>query len=119
MASLPYHTTPEMDPAFAGTTCIKLVGMISLNPQWVLAALPKSITKKPITRLHEALSTQEVDLQVELTPLKLKLADIIRLHVGDVIKTDHPITEPAKLPFSRKPSVTSTSVNPTPINPFK
>ena len=69
-----------------------------LDSQWVLKNLPtcQSSTIPPV-RLHEALASQDVVLHIELNPLPLKLADILRLQIGDVIKTDHPTTEPVKL----------------------
>ncbi len=79
-------------------TCANESITIYLHPQWVSDALPSNYrsTKSPVT-LHEALATQRLQLHVTLNPLPLKLADVIRLQVGDVIKTDHPITDPLAL----------------------
>ena len=74
-----------------------------LHPEWVLDALPlQTLSKKQLSTLDQALTTQPVNLNVELNPLSLKLADILRLSIGDVIKTDHPITEPAQLSHQNK-----------------
>ncbi len=79
-------------------TCVNETITIYLHPQWVSDALPSNYrSKKSPATLHEALATQRLQLHVGLNPLPLKLADIIRLQVGDVIKTDHPITDPLKL----------------------
>ena len=74
-----------------------------LNPEWVLSALPTySITKKATATIQQSLATQRLNLEVALTSLPLKLADIIRLRVGDVIKTDHSLSAPAQLTLQHK-----------------
>ncbi len=76
---------------------------IYIPPQWVLDTLPAPKTiQSATTDLHLALATQQLHLHVELSPLPLKLADIMRLQVGDVIQFDHPITQPARLVHQQK-----------------
>lgn len=83
--------------------CINKTMALYLNPQWVLATLPSThVNEKPVSTLQEALSSKRVQLQVELTPLRLKLTDVMQLNTGDVIKTDHPIHEPAYLSHQKK-----------------
>lgn len=90
---------------------------IYLHPQWVLNALPSNDRiKKPTIPLQEALASQQLNVQVELKPMPLRLADIIRLQVGDVIKTDHPITEPAQLSHQQQ-SICSVEIGKS--NSFK
>lgn len=74
--------------------CISL----HLHPEWVLNHLPAyDAPKTPPIALHDALAPQTIPLHVVLNPLPLKLADVMRLQVGDVIKTDQLITEPLTL----------------------
>lgn len=69
-----------------------------LHPQWVLNALsPHETMQKSISHLCEALDPHVLRCQVDLNPVSLPLEDIIRLQVGDVIKTDHPLTAPLLL----------------------
>ena len=69
-----------------------------LHPHWVLNALPKhQLVQKPKDNLHEALEPQLLHWHVELNPVSLQLEDMIRLQVGDVIRTDHPLTTPLLL----------------------
>ena len=69
-----------------------------LHPQWVLQALPPhEIVQKPTGNLHDALDPQLLHWHVELSPVSLQLEDMIRLQVGDVIRTDHPLTMPLLL----------------------
>lgn len=99
------YSPPLDDWFYIGTPSLTLTLYCSdktmplyLDPQWVLNALPSTkIPGKPVLTLHQALATQRINLDIELTSLSLKLSDVIRLNVGDVIKTDHPITKPAQL----------------------
>ena len=70
-----------------------------LHPQWVLTALgPHEIIQPPmIGDLQSALEPQLLHWQVELNPVSLPLEEILRLQVGDVIRTDHPLTTPLLL----------------------
>ncbi len=73
--------------------CANQLQTLFLHPQWVLNALPLyERTDKPIDSLDDALASTRLPLQIELSPVLLRLADITSLRVGDVIKTDHPIT---------------------------
>lgn len=93
---------PNLDEWFYhGSPCLALTFntiTLYLHPQWVLNALPSHTkTQNIITNLTDALDPQPIQLQVELNPVSLRLNDVIRLQVGDVIKTDHPITTPLQL----------------------
>ena len=96
---------PKEDWFYIGTpsltltlSCFEHEANFYLNPQWVLSNLPSEhVVKNPVATLHQALATQHIDLTVVLTPLPLKLADLFRLSVGDLITTDHAITQPAYL----------------------
>lgn len=69
-----------------------------LHPQWVLNALPPGpISLKPIIGLNNALQSISINLHVQLCPIPLHLKDMLRLQVGDIIKTDHPIADPVVL----------------------
>lgn len=84
-------------------TCAGETTTLFMDPQWVLDALPATdCSKKSIIPLDDALATQALDLHVTLNPLPLKLADILRLQVGDLIKTDHPIAEPMTLTYQQQ-----------------
>ncbi len=65
-----------------------------LHPQWMMKKIARPMRSlKPKVHLEEALSNQRLQCQVDLTPLSLKLNDVINLRVGDVIKTDHKLTD--------------------------
>lgn len=83
--------------------CDQHILHLALHHQWVLNTIPLAQTStKPICPLNDALAEQVLQLNVVLDPLTLKLADVIRLCVGDVIKTDHPVTTPLKLSHYNK-----------------
>lgn len=74
-----------------------------LHPQWVINALPQhSSTLKPTCSLDTLFDPYPVKLEIELNPTSLTLAEITQLEVGDVIKTDHPITSPLRLKHTEK-----------------
>lgn len=79
-------------------TCLHPNITLYLHPQWVLCALPKNHNSKikPIA-IHKAIDTKKIDLQVALIPVPLPLKSMLNLRVGDVIKTDHPLTAPLHL----------------------
>lgn len=82
---------------------INQVMTIYLHPQWVLSALPlPELTQHPLAKLSDALAAEKVNLHVELNPVPLKLTDMVRLKVGDVIKTDHLLTTPLRLSINQK-----------------
>lgn len=69
-----------------------------LHPEWVMSALSANIkSQKPLASLQSALESQSIELQLCLTPLTLKLDELSRLQVGDVIKTDHLTATPLLL----------------------
>lgn len=71
---------------------------VYLHPKWVLQALPRSAGIKPSKiDLEEALSPQLLEWQVELTPMRLQVKNMLSLRVGDVIKTDHLLSTPLLL----------------------
>ncbi|CAM2806837.1 FliM/FliN family flagellar motor C-terminal domain-containing protein [Legionella worsleiensis] len=71
---------------------------ILLHPDWVYQHLPKPHHKKnqSIT-LAEALSDQQVMLNLELDPITLPLQQLMNLAPGDVIATDQLINTPVSL----------------------
>ncbi len=100
--TLQLQTEPNLDEWFYhGSPCLALrlnAITLYLHPQWVLNALPSyTKTQNPLINLTEAFDPQSIQLQVELNPASLRLNDVIHLQVGDVIKTDHPITTPLQL----------------------
>ena len=93
---------PNVDEWFyQGSPCLALTLNtipLYLHPQWVINALPSyPKVQKTIANLTDALEPQPIQLHVELNPVSLQLNNILRLRVGDVIKTDHPITTPVQL----------------------
>lgn len=71
---------------------------IHLHPQWVMKALPKSVSsQKSLKRLEDVLAHQTINLEAELMSMQLQLADIMQLQIGDIIKTDHQLTKPVLL----------------------
>lgn len=71
---------------------------VYLHPQWVLEQLPiHERIHKPKALVQEALASQALNCEVQMKPLQLPLEDIIRLKIGDVIKTDHLLSEPLRL----------------------
>ncbi|KTD25830.1 Surface presentation of antigens (SPOA) [Legionella maceachernii] len=87
---------------YPGSACLNLTlthskGLFNfyLHSNWVLPHLPqpKKISK-PLVRLDNALAPQNVNLTIQLKPLRLSLAKVLGLQVGDVIKTDHALNTP-------------------------
>jgi hypothetical protein len=90
---------------YPGSTCLRLtltcqqskIDLI-LNPDWVYQLLsPPKIANTNVYSLDEALTKQNVALNVELLPTRLPIKQLLNLQVGDVITTDHPITKPLTL----------------------
>lgn len=76
---------------------------IYLHPTWVLSRLPlPESAHNPLVKIGDAVATENVRLYVELNPVPLKLTDMVHLKIGDVIKTDHPITTPLRLSLNQK-----------------
>ena len=74
-----------------------------LHPQWVLAALPiRAFTLTSLEHFETALMSQTLDLHVELTPITLRVEDIMQLQIGNVIKTDHPLNQALQLKHQHK-----------------
>ncbi|MFC3909492.1 FliM/FliN family flagellar motor C-terminal domain-containing protein [Legionella dresdenensis] len=76
---------------------------LHFHPLWVLNRLPKFKADKTPPDLNSALNEQKLQLAVELLPLKLPMQSIMRLQVGDVIKTDHPLVKPLLLKGQHQP----------------
>lgn len=70
---------------------------IFLLPSWVLQQITTTTTVKPKTALQAALATQLMHGQVALKPIHLKVKDVVALRVGDVISTEHPLTQALEL----------------------
>lgn len=65
------------------------------HPQWVLSRLPATkLSHRPLTALTDALDDQILAGHVELAPFSLPLSTLLNLQRGNVIKTDHPLSEP-------------------------
>ena len=102
-----YPGTPSLTLTFVSADQTKAV---YLHPQWVIKALPAHQTAKQSTvSLHQALATQSIPLNVDLMPITLNVSDILRMQIGDLIKTDHPVTEPAAL-FYEQTSIASVEI---------
>ncbi len=109
--SMQWHTAPNMDEyCYTGSPgltltleCETLSTALYLHPQWVVNALPQQrVAAKPVSSLDEALAPQILPLHVELSPISLQLSNLIHLQVGDIIKTDHPITIPLLLKHDKE-----------------
>ncbi|MDP3270190.1 MAG: FliM/FliN family flagellar motor C-terminal domain-containing protein, partial [Legionella sp.] len=70
-----------------------------LHYQFVYALLPaiKSTRASPLNSLDNALENQNVTCQVILNPIKLLMSQLLNLHPGDVITTDHHHNSPLRL----------------------
>lgn len=94
-------------PALALTLNPELT--VYLNPQWVITLLPTHETLREVkSDLYVALSPQTIQCQVELNPVSLQLKDVLQLQVGDVIKTDHLITQPLLVKKHKQPICKAT-----------
>lgn len=90
---------------------------ICLHPQWVLSMLPRQpVLHKPLSDLKQALASQYLPCQIELLPLTLPLQSVMRLQVGDVIKSDHALLAPLLLKHNQH---TLCTVNPGTKLPHK
>lgn len=89
---------------YPGSTCLLLVisdGITqctcTLAPYVVYELLPTHQHINNLGSLDEALSSQTVALNIELTPLKVPIEQLLSLSPGDVLTTNHPLTAPLKL----------------------
>ena len=72
---------------------------IYLHPEWALSRLPvvRYSNKSAIKPIQDALDPESISLNVTFLPFSLSLDDLMCLQVGDVIKTDHLLTNPLVL----------------------
>lgn len=74
-----------------------------IHPLWVLNFLPQTLApKKPEISLKAVLKEQAINCQVELQAFSLNLKESSTLKIGDVIKTDHAVTQPVLLTHHKK-----------------
>ncbi len=111
-----WNSTHYQDWVYPGSACLHLTMTTTnelvhcyLHPEWVLAHLPQqSHAAKPISHLNASLASKKLSLTIEFTPLRLSLEKLLGLCVGDLIKTDHPITSP--LPIQYKQQTVCTGI---------
>ncbi|MBA2709666.1 MAG: FliM/FliN family flagellar motor switch protein [Tatlockia sp.] len=94
--------TSSSDWFYQGSPCIKGLFQIEnqafnlyLHPDWVISQLPKpDVSTKALTKLDEALVSNELELSIEFQPQCLSLDKLVNLQVGDLIKTSHLMSNP-------------------------
>lgn len=90
---------------YAGTTALMLqlksqehTVSILLHPDWVYKQLPlQKNHAHTLCSLEDALAQESVTLELQLSPMTLAMGQLLQLQIGDVIKSDHPITSPLPL----------------------
>jgi flagellar motor switch/type III secretory pathway protein FliN len=90
---------------YSGSTCLLLTlncGVVStrliLNPDWVYQQLPKHQTNTtPLNTLEQALDHKTITLNAELLPIRLPLKQLVNLEIGDVLTSDHSLSQPLRL----------------------
>lgn len=97
-------TFDRLDWFYKGSPCISLSIesndaslVLYFHPTWVINALPQTESLTPLTPLNEALNEASLTMHVVLNSFTLPLSNISQLQVGDVIKTDHPLSTPLSL----------------------
>ncbi|HRD70985.1 MAG TPA: FliM/FliN family flagellar motor C-terminal domain-containing protein [Legionella sp.] len=101
------HAAPEVcDWIYPGSTSLLLslktnqtAIELLLHYQFVYALLPaiKSVKISTLSSLDNALEDQLITCQVTLNPIKLSISQLLELHPGDVITTDHHHNNPLHL----------------------
>lgn len=64
-------------------------------------SLPKASPDARLTLLEKALAPQTIQLEAQLQPIPLSVADLVSLQVGDVLRTAHPLDQPLLLVDSK------------------
>ena len=100
-----------VDWLYPGTTCLLITFHCDqktlscfLNPEWVYHLLnaDKRKSHQPLHTLDEALAEQKLDLTVELDSITIPFKELMVLQIGDVLVTDHKLTQPLALIHEQK-----------------
>lgn len=100
-----HHNEEAHKWLYAGSTALMLQLQsqehslsILLHPDWVYKELPlQKSHASTLSSLDDALSKESVTLELQLSPMILPMGQLFQLQIGDVIKSDHPITSPLHL----------------------
>lgn len=100
-----HHNEEAHKWLYPGTTALMLqlqsqerTVSILLHPDWVYKELPlQKSHANTLCSLDDALAKESVTLDLQLSPMTLPMGQLLQLQIGDVIKSDHPITSPFHL----------------------
>lgn len=103
-AALLHHRHDTPDWFYAGSTSLLLSlngaqGHFSLvlNPQWIYQQLPQHQTRAALDSVDKALAEHTLSLCLELLPSKLSVNNLASMQVGDILTTNHPLSQPLNL----------------------
>lgn len=72
--------------------------MLMISPDWVSQLIPlKQSSNQHLSSIEHALAPQKLDLNVALLPIALSLNQVLKLQIGNVLTTEHPISKPLEL----------------------
>jgi flagellar motor switch/type III secretory pathway protein FliN len=79
-------------------SCAEKECILGINPDWVYQNLPLNpANKSTLSSLDDALAEQSLSLEVHLDAVHLPLKQLLSIQVGDVITSDHPLSQPLVL----------------------
>ena len=106
----------DSDWLYPGSTCLLLTFSCEplslrclLNPEWVYHLLSADKRKSPqaLHTLDEALAEQQLTLSLELDSFNIPFKQLMDLQLGDVLVTDHKLTQPLTLNYGQKQLATT------------
>lgn len=68
-----------------------------LHPDWVYDQLPEKSVGTPLVSLEKALHQETVTLEARLQPFSLSLHTLLDMETGDLLQTDHALSQPLQL----------------------
>lgn len=78
-----------------------------INPEWVHNALPLQTPRGALHSLEETLEAQPLTLHLELSAMHLPIKHLAELQVGDLLVTDHLLSNPMFLNQGKKAFATA------------
>lgn len=103
-AALRQNTHAAPDWFYAGSTSLLLSlsaaqahFSLVLDPQWVYQQLPQQQKSAALDSMDDALAEHTLSLCLELLPSKLSVKHLANMQVGDILTTNHPLSQPLNL----------------------
>jgi len=99
-----FTALPTKDWFYTGSSCLvmhlycdnKSVNWY-LHPDWVYDQLSEKSVGAPLVSLEKALHQETITLEARLQPFALSLHTLLDMETGDLLQTDHDLSQPLQL----------------------